>query len=118
MTPSGPQKPEGVAFSGRHPMSKLPISPLATAIAVVAGQEVHIRSLTRTQASTWAQMESAAGEAYLLACSMDVTEDEATAWLSSVDFPTVKGLLTAILELSGLASGDEADPTPGSAEPS
>lgn len=104
-------------------MSKLPPSPLPTKVIQVNGRDVSIRSMSRTEARTFAEQEGDS-EHYILACGADVTEDEARAWLSSVDTPTATGLMTEILRLSGLTKAGATDedggefPTSGSMETS
>ena len=89
----------------------LPVSPLATDTVEVAGQPVAIRSLSRAEAFRLRGFEGQAEEAevYLVARGCDITDDDARAWLASVDLMTGSPLVDGILTLSGLL-----DPQAGS----
>lgn len=100
-------------------MSVLPLSPLPTGTVKIAGKDVPIRSLSREQARRFVELESPADEAFAIACATGCTEEEATEWMTQVDFPTGSTLILAVLRLSGLTKPEDPekakDPTPGSA---
>jgi hypothetical protein len=92
-------------------MATLPLDPLATGSVDIAGNEVPIRSLSRPEGirlQTFQGHEDDA-EAYIVAASTGVTDDEARAWLAAVSIETGGRMVDAILQLSGLM-----DPRAGS----
>lgn len=83
----------------------LPVHPLATGSVTIAGADVPIRSLSRLEVLALSDLDTASAEVFMVARSTGSSDDEARAWLDSVDAPTAGGLLEAIGELSGLKSG-------------
>lgn len=85
----------------------LPVIPLPTGEIEIAGQRVAFHSLTRSQAVTLSAMVNAEGdhtqegEVLVLSSAMDISKDEAQAWLDSTDPVTANLLLQAIGDISG-----------------
>ena len=73
---------------------------------MVGGVEVEFRSLSRAEAmkaSTGFRDDVDAGETFILACGMDIDEEEAEAWRSATPPDEAGKLVDGIIFLSGLA---------------
>lgn len=96
----------------------LPIVPLPTGIATVAGNEVPIRALARLEVRKLRRFNGRSDDAepFIVSCGADVSVDDAEAWLASVGVKEGGALVDAILALSGLTDpeADPADPPAGS----
>jgi hypothetical protein len=89
----------------------LPAKPLPTGTASVAGTDVPIRAMSRTEVVRFRSFEGNedAAEPYVVARGTGVSDGEAAEWLNSVDVDTGGQLIRDILALTGLL-----DPQTGS----
>lgn len=83
----------------------LPSAPLPEDVVTVAGQEVKVRGLSRTEATRLRGLELDAAEIHIVACGAGLTEEEAAEWLGSVLAETAAPVIDRICELSGLVEG-------------
>src|ERR1700690_4298890 len=93
----------------------LPAAPLARGQAEIMGQTIAVRSLTRAEflhLSALKDLPDAdrAGEIYMIACALDMDEEEAGRWWDESDGMIVQGLIFAIATVSRIPTGDGADP--------
>jgi len=94
----------------------LPAVPLATGTVDVAGSPVAIRSLSRSAVIALSGFDdTTAAEAHIVSKGTGATEDEARAWLDSVDAKTGDALLTAIAIISGIRKPRAEAESPGEA---
>lgn len=85
----------------------LPVVPLPTETVMVGGIAVTIRGLSRLEVvklKTDYQGKEDAAEVFLLACSLDIPQEEAEAWLKATPPHTAGDLIESIIYLSGLAT--------------
>lgn len=89
----------------------LPSKPLPTGSVTIAGTEVPIRALSRTEVVRLRTFEGNEVEAepFVVACATGETDEAARVWLGSVDVETGGELIDAVLRLTGLL-----DPQKGS----
>lgn len=89
----------------------LPSKPLPTGSVTIAGTEVPIRALSRSEVLRLRSFEDNedAAEPFVVSCATGVSVEEATAWLGSIDVVTGGALIEAVFKLTGLA-----DPQAGS----
>lgn len=82
----------------------LPDVPLPTGTVEIAGTAVPIKSLSRTAVVSLSDLDgdSRAAEVLIVSKGTGVTDDEARAWLDSVDADTAGTLLEAVAVLSGI----------------
>lgn len=88
-------------------MSSLPPVPLPTDTVNVAGVDVPVRGLSRSESLHITQMNGDidAAETYLLARGAGVSEEDAKAWRDSAPADAVGAVVDRIVELSGLTEG-------------
>jgi|GEM_PF-3880455 len=91
----------------------LPVIPLATGEIDLAGQKVQYRAISAAAAFKIDAASRATRGAVIIALALDISEDEAQAWLEATPMDAATELLTAIVELSGL----EDEITIGSDDP-
>lgn len=86
----------------------LPSVPLGTGSVEIAGTDVPIRSLSRSEVVSLVTFadDTTAAEAFMVSKSCGLSADDARAWLDSVDASTAGELLKAIARISGIASGE------------
>lgn len=89
----------------------LPSKPLPTGSVSIAGTDVPIRALSRSEVLRVRTFEGNEDDAepYVISCATGVSVEEATAWLASIDVETGGALIEAIFRLTGLL-----DPRAGS----
>ncbi len=89
----------------------LPSKPLPTGTVTIAGTDVPIRALSRSEVLKVRSFEGNEDQAepYVIACATGVSVEEATDWLSSIDLVTGGELIEAVFRLTGLL-----DPQAGS----
>lgn len=87
----------------------LPKIDLPRMMVDVAGTEMSVRGLTRSESLKVAELlnkgDQDAAENYGLSCGCDETEEDMRAWRNSVPSGAVQALVDAIAELSGLNEG-------------
>lgn len=85
----------------------LPVVPLPTETVTVGGIAVAIRGLSRLEVvklKTDYQGKEDAAEVFLLSCALNITQEEAEAWLQATPPAPAGELIEAIIYLSGLAT--------------
>jgi hypothetical protein len=91
----------------------LPGSPIPTGVVTIAGTDVSVRGLSRTEALHMSEIGDIHGaEVYCLATGAGVTPEEAERWLGEVTNDVADLLTDKILRLSGLIGRDGKDPQP------
>lgn len=87
----------------------LPAEPLRTGSVTIAGTEVPIRALARSEVLHMRSFRESEDDAepYVIACGTGVTIDEARAWLASVSLETGGSLIEGIFNLTGLLDPQE-----------
>lgn len=93
----------------------LPSAPLARGTVEIAGQTVAIRSLTRAEALAMRELASLpdanrAGEVFLIAHGVDISDEEALAWWETSDPMAVQKLIEAVAAVSRLMGSDGKAP--------
>jgi hypothetical protein len=93
----------------------LPTAPLARGTVEVAGETVEVRSLTRAEALAMRAIADRpdaerAGEVYLIAHGLDISEEEAGAWWDASDPMAVQKLVQGIAVVSRLIGSDGTAP--------
>lgn len=94
-------------------MAQLPRPALPSATIELDGTPVEYRSLSHGQALRLDEFKApelrAQAPAYLVACSLGITQADAQEWLDAVTLELGQQLVDAILHISGL---DEGEPGP------
>lgn len=87
---------------------------LSQSSVTIRGEAVSFRALSRTEGlrlTSWDRADADGAEVFVIAQACAVSDEEARAFMDGTDFDDVTELLTAILELSGLATPKgERDP--------
>jgi hypothetical protein len=91
----------------------LPVSTLPSKVVPFNGTDVTIRSLSRNEAlhlGALLRERAPNSDAYALSCAVGVSEDEAMAWLDTVQTTPAIAFLTEVLVFSGIVPEDEDNP--------
>lgn len=84
----------------------LPIVPLPRDTVEVAGVEVGVRGMSRSEVGRLGELpDYETRENWVLACGAEITEVEAAEWRAATDPETAGLVVDRICELSGLAEG-------------
>jgi hypothetical protein len=88
----------------------IPLGTLATGTLTINGTDVTYRSLSRRETITLSQMkdDQNAAEVFMVSKSFSISDEEAIAFLDSVDAPEADKILNAIAVLSGIRKGPKA----------
>lgn len=84
----------------------LPIVPLPTGKVSIAGEEIEVRGLARSEVHLMAKIgqekTTSDAEAFMVSCGCNVTQEAALSWLAATPSGVVDTVLSKVMELSGM----------------